>query len=704
MATLHDIVAVEAEFTALLNNPRRPLSRFIEVSLEYGRMMAEQDPRGALEALSLAIETLHDPPAPAEVEVALGLLRTMRAVSSQLGITTHELDAITREQHILDAELVAADPGQREALSRRAAAVRFDIGDVDAGFRELIEGLRSCEELALDDLASDMLLAIRRIPITEALIADIEALWVFLRRHRRGGAWELWCLVALGAVRLKVGDAITAKMYLRRAEATLGGATAPVVAALVNGWVALASGENSRARISFAYAARVDTTDTRVRLLTAAGLGEALLALGRVDEARKPLSEAIGYDVGDPNTVARCHELLSQIAADDGRFQDAYEHLLFARLLERPSVQPAAGARRRRETVVDLRDDVGEAPLPAEPPLRTVSAQIAEQAIVSEVAEVALRADPPTVIAEMDLQRVDGAAAAHRGADAGTVTDADVDADTDTADDDVANAPGVANGDPVDRPLGIDRLELVFEPIVENSSGLIGAAAVSLRLIRADGYVADALALALASHAELRRQVTRHTLRRVCRVLSAWDKVSLLVDVSHCELDAQLVDLVTEELAAADVDPGRLVIVLSGAGLARSAENVEILNALRELGVGVGVSGLGSSFTSSDVLLSCPVDVVTVDGDVFELARSGGPQRRVIDAAASLARGFGFELVATGVADAAHFDLQVQFGCHGVQGPFVGEAMSESEFARRVTTASRELADDLDDLDASADD
>lgn len=682
MATLHDIVAVESEFTALLNNPRRPLSRFIEVSLEYGRMMAEQDPRGALEALALAIETLHDPPAPAEVEVALGLLRTMRTVSSRLGITTHELDAITREQRILDAELAPVVPGQREALSRRAAAVRFDIGEIDAGFRELIEGLRNCEETALDDLASDMLLAIRRIPITEALIADIEALWVFLRRHRRGGAWELWCLVALGAVRLKVGDAITAKMYLRRAETTLGGAEAPVVAALVNGWVALASGENSRARISFAYAGRVGTTDTRVRLLTAAGLGEALLALGRVDEARKPLTEAIGYDVGDPNTVARCHELLSQIAADDGRFQDAYEHLLFARLLERPSVQPAAATRRRRETVVDLRD-VTDAPTPAEPPLRAVSAQIAEQAIVSEVTDAARLVDAPPVVIEYDDADVSAVATAVASPVVDEVVRAGVEAGVER------EAAGAPDGETVaERPLGIDRLELVLEPIVENSSGLIGAAAASLRLVRADGYVADALAL--ADRPALRRQVARHTLRRVCRLVRRCDDlpVSLLVDVSHCELDARLVELIADEVAAADTDPGRLVIVLSGARLARSADNVEILDSLRAIGVGVGVSGLGSSLMSSDVLLSCPVDVVTVDGDVFELARAGGPQRRLIDAAASLARGFGFELVATGVADAAQFDLQVQFGCHGVQGPFVGAALSEEDFVEFVATAS----------------
>ena len=75
MDTTDAIVATEAEYELLLNDPRRPLSRFVEVSLGYGRMLAEPDPQRAVEVLSLALETLKDPPAPAEADTALELIR-----------------------------------------------------------------------------------------------------------------------------------------------------------------------------------------------------------------------------------------------------------------------------------------------------------------------------------------------------------------------------------------------------------------------------------------------------------------------------------------------------------------------------------------------------------------------------------------------------------------------------------------------------
>ena len=55
METTHDIVAAEATYSALLNDPRRPLSRFVEASLAYGRMLSEPDPARSAEVLSLAL-------------------------------------------------------------------------------------------------------------------------------------------------------------------------------------------------------------------------------------------------------------------------------------------------------------------------------------------------------------------------------------------------------------------------------------------------------------------------------------------------------------------------------------------------------------------------------------------------------------------------------------------------------------------------
>lgn len=657
MATLHDIVTVEAEFTALLNNPRRRLSRFVEVSLEYGQLLAEQDPHRAVEALALAIETLHDPPAPAEVPVALGLLRAMRTVASRVGAAEQELDAITRERRILDEGLTEVKAGEREALCRRAAAVRFDEGNIDAAFRELMDGLRSCGTVGLEELATDLLLAVRRVQLPAELLDDLEALWVFLRRRRTDEPWALWSLVALGAVRLKVGDIVTAQMYMRRAATALGQTEVPVVASIIGGWVALAADDPLRAFDRFSTASLVRHNDDRVRLLVAAGLGESLLTLGRVDEARAPLAEAIAYDVGDPNTVARCHELLSIVAASDGRYRDAYEHLLLCRSLEEPSIMPERpDGHRRRDTVVDLREPGSVVSIAADPPLRSLSAEYGTPITT-------------IVIAEPVIDLSDGAESA---ASAAVLLGSPAEEFGISTADSVAAAAEVGGVDLREDPTA-DRLVLHLAPIIENASGQIGAAEAVLRLVRSDGSVSDALAL--ANRSELRRQVAMHTLRRACAVIASAGigAQTLLVDLSEFEIDSVLVALVERELSAADADARHLVVLVSGARLGRSAGQSATLDALRSLGVGIGVTGLATAFTSPEVLLSCPVDVAMVHHEALVRAGNDGPSRRALEAAASLSAGFGFELIATGIENAAEFAAQVQLGCTGAQGPFVGE-------------------------------
>lgn len=479
MDTTDEIVEVEAEYAALLNDPRRQLSRFVEVSLAYGRMLADPDPSRAAEVYALAVDTLHDPPAPGEVAVALDLIRSLRPVAARLGLAELELDAITRERRLLDHELAVAAPGVREALCRRAAAVRFGRGEVAEGFSELMNGLRGCGTEGLDELATDMVLAVRRLHVPTEMIADVENMWVELRRRRFDGNWPLWCLTALGALRLDMDDVLTAQMYLRRAESILGHLERPVAGALVGGWVALAAGDFGRAHDRFTFAVNASSPDERMRLLAAAGLGEALICLGRIDAARAPLAEAIAFDVGDPQSVARCHELLAEIADHDGRHRDAYHHLQVTRRFEQVARGEAAPvALVVPDEVVDLSDAVGT--------VRTAGA-------------------------------VDGGGSDRERSAADEVVDlreertADADADVDPVGAFVAEA--LANG----------WFDLHFQPIVDNARGRAGAAEAFLRFEHPEyGPVPPETVVAAVTDRAIAEAMCLHTLTRATESLARW--------------------------------------------------------------------------------------------------------------------------------------------------------------------------------------
>ncbi|MEZ5321012.1 MAG: EAL domain-containing protein [Microthrixaceae bacterium] len=281
----------------------------------------------------MALDTIHDPPDPTEVEAATDLVRELHRVAASIGMAEVELECIGRERRLLD---MAGPPpvGRREELCRRAAAVRFDRGQVVEGFGELMAGIRGADPDSLDAVATDVIVALQRHRLDAHTASDLEAAWVDLRQRELQAPWPMWCLTVLGALRLVAGDLVTARTYLRRADRVLGARPRPIACDLVAGRVAIESGDPERAYEHFRVAVEGHSPDDRVRLMAEAGLGEALVELGHTEHARQPLAEAISFEVGDPMSLARCHELLARIAAGDERFREAYEHLRITRRLE----------------------------------------------------------------------------------------------------------------------------------------------------------------------------------------------------------------------------------------------------------------------------------------------------------------------------------------------------------------------------------
>lgn len=663
MDTTDDIVAVEAEYRALLNDPRRPLSRFVEVSLAYGRMLAEPDPQSAAEVYVLALDTLHDPPAEAEVDIAIDLIRALRPVASRVGMSEAELDAIRRERRLLDSGLVHAEPGVREELCRQAAAVRFADHQVAEGFVELMDGLRSCGPDGLDDLATDLVLAVRRRHVPDELIADVENMWVELRRQRFEGNWPLWCLTALGALRLDVGDVVTAQMYIRRAESILGHIERPVAGALVGGWVALAADDFGRAHDRFTFATNAASPDDRMRLLAAAGLGEALICLGRPDEARGPLAEAISYDVGDPQSVARCHELLAEIASADGRHADAYQHLQVTRRLEQVARGGTAPVVRMRAT------PAAAAPAPA-PVAAPVPAPAAE----------------PDVVDLRDDSFGPAAAAVDLTPSAAAVSDV-------PPTDHIVEL----SEDPA-RRLVLEALrngwfELYFQAIDDNARHRPGAAEALLRLNHPQyGLLEPDQFLGGLTDRQIAEELCLWTVTRACEALARWNSggasFAVVVNVSEVQLTPALPLIVRTALSRSGARADLLTLEVDGSSAGRiDAEQIGTLNEIRATGARIGIDRFGSEFRSIDTLLKLPVDVVKFDRSVFGGGALQPLERRMVDTVVALARAFGFEVIATGIENSTQLDLQEQFGCHGAQGYLLGIPVPEPEFQHLLEVA-----------------
>ena len=674
MDTTHAIVEVEAEYSTLLRDPRRPLGRFVEVSLVYGRMLAEPDPHRSAEVLSVAVGTLRNPPAPAEARLAIELLHTMGPVAARLGLAPLELDAISRERNLLDAGLISPEPARREELCRRAAAVRFADDEIADGFQELIDGLRGCSGAGLEELASDLVLAVRRHHVPPQLMAELEDLWIQLRRQRFDGSWPVWCLTALGSLRLDAGDVITAQMYVRRAESILGHVQRAVAAALVGGWVALAANDFPRAFDRFTFASNAQSPDERVRLLAAAGLGESLVCLDRADEARAPLAEAIAYDVGDPLTVARCHELLSEIAMADGRAVDAYEHLQATRRLEQV-------ARGEVPAVARVPHEQTVAAAAPQPPIVAVPAAVAVPATV--VVPPASVVDSP----EVDSPEADVAAPA--AVEPPAIVD--LREPTRHINLELPAPPAPLTGDDLVRQaLAGGWLRLHYQAIYDNETGAPGAAEAFVRIEHPNhGTLAPADVLGDLDDAALDHALAVWTVNEACDQIARWSSAgtpfAVMVNLSRSQLTAALLEVVGAALTRSGARPRLLTIELDGP-IADSlgANDVALVNDIRAMGVRIAIDKFGDQLRSIDTLLRLPVDVVKLDASIFAGSVLQPLMRRMVDTVVALSRTFGFDVIATGIETPAQLELQLDFGCEGVQGSFLGRPVDAATFSDRL--------------------
>ena len=119
-------------------------------------------------------------------------------------------------------------------------------------------------------------------------------------------------------------------------------------------------------------------------------------------------------------------------------------------------------------------------------------------------------------------------------------------------------------------------------------------------------------------------------------------------------------------LAAGQLDPARLVLVVLADDLADDLAVTAHLEELRALGVRVCVDGFGTHEGPTDRWSRLPVDLVRIDPETL----SGGPLRTsLLRLTVETAHTFGWEVVGSGVRGTDQAAALAAVGCEYAQGP-----------------------------------
>lgn len=292
--------------------------------------------------------------------------------------------------------------------------------------------------------------------------------------------------------------------------------------------------------------------------------------------------------------------------------------------------------------------------VPCEDTPLTVSASIG-------IARVDLLVEPE-VVPEQLLRRADAAMyrAKQRGRDRQDVFDTELEASTEVR---YRLEHAVRGG------LAHDRIELVYQAVVDlDTCAVLGAEAL-MRLHDQDGHLLPTLpAIMAAEQAGLAQEVGDRVLDLALATLGTWPThMTVAVNVSARELTGDgFRQRVEAALRRHGVDPARLVLEITESSILHAGRSsLGALQALRERGVRVAIDDFGTAYATLANLTVLPVDLLKVDASFTSGLTSNRAAAAVIHGVITMADAMGVPCIVEGIETQAQHDALLGLGVRG---------------------------------------
>jgi diguanylate cyclase (GGDEF)-like protein/PAS domain S-box-containing protein len=237
----------------------------------------------------------------------------------------------------------------------------------------------------------------------------------------------------------------------------------------------------------------------------------------------------------------------------------------------------------------------------------------------------------------------------------------------------------------VDLRGALDRKELLlfYQPIYEIEDGRLKGFEALVRWSHPSrGLIAPERFIPLAEESGLIVPIGRWVLQQALHQMSTWDRrhpgargVSISVNVSTVQLTApSLISDVKSELERSGIAPSRVVLEITEGSLAKDPERtIEVLEALRELGLRIAIDDFGTGYASLSHLQRLPVDILKVDKSFVAALSDGGKARDLLQAILGVGQALSLAVVAEGIEAHSQMTVLQEMGCEMAQGFLVGK-------------------------------
>jgi diguanylate cyclase (GGDEF)-like protein len=249
-------------------------------------------------------------------------------------------------------------------------------------------------------------------------------------------------------------------------------------------------------------------------------------------------------------------------------------------------------------------------------------------------------------------------------------------------------------------------LRLVYQPIVAlDDERIVGVEALVRWEHPARGMISPAHFIPLAEATGLIVPLGRWVLRTACRQAAEWQHggavgggefdagapyVSVNLSGRQFE-DGALVGEVAEAIAAAGLDPARLLLEITENVIMQHTEaTLRRLHALKAHGVQLAIDDFGTGYSSLAYLQRFPVDVIKIDKAFIDGVARGGSEAALARGIVGLAATLGLRCVAEGIERAEQAVELRAAGCAYGQGFLFARPLPAPEATALIAARARD--------------
>ena len=246
----------------------------------------------------------------------------------------------------------------------------------------------------------------------------------------------------------------------------------------------------------------------------------------------------------------------------------------------------------------------------------------------------------------------------------------------------------------LERAMGDDgQLTLVYQPIHHAETRSIWGAEALLRQRRSDGELREASIITEAAEESCGPELfalDSMLVKRAYTDAAGWNGVSLHVNLSPREFqEGNVLDRLTSLVTACGIDTRKVHLEITETSyIEQPEETVEVLRAIKELGVSLWLDDFGTGHSSLTHLQHFPVDGIKLPGAFVRPLPDDRRCAAIVRSLMTLARELRMEVIAEEVETREQLDFLRDLGCGLIQGFLFSRPMTAERFQEVLSPES----------------